>query len=282
MQVEEFSKQCKKRILWVLIIRLNNSVSSEAKVHAIFVTGTAGAGKSLITSRLIEWYSSNNAYAVALNLDPGAVNLPYEPAVDVRDYIDIDTIMQSYGLGPNGALIMASDMIATKLNDIQNEVDEVNPDYIIVDTPGQLELFAYRASGPFFTSNFLCEGKAAIFLFDGMLVSSPANFISIALLATSIRLRLRMPQINILSKIDMMKEKNRVLAWSSNVSMLEQAIAEEHNGENYLLSMSLLKSAMKGGVSIGLLAVSGATAEGMINLGATLGRILTMGEEVEG
>ncbi|MBI5133293.1 MAG: GTPase, partial [Thaumarchaeota archaeon] len=37
-----------------------------------------------------------------------------------------------------------------------------------------------------------------------------------------------------------------------------------------------------GGVSIGLVAVSGATAEGMINLGATLGRILKLGEEVEG
>jgi GTPase SAR1 family protein len=251
-------------------------------VYAIFVTGTAGSGKSLLTSRLIEWYSSNNAYAVAMNLDPGAVSLPYEPAVDVRDHIDIDTIMKSYSLGPNGALIMASDMIATKLNDIQNEVDEVNPDYVIIDTPGQLELFAYRASGPFFVSNFACENKAVIFLFDGMLVSSPTNFISIALLATSIRLRLRTPQINILSKIDMMEEKNRVLAWSSNSALLEQAIAGEKDGENYLLSMGLLKSAMKGGFAIGLLAVSGATAEGMINLGAALGRIFTMGEEVQG
>ena len=251
-------------------------------MYAIFVTGTAGAGKSLLTSRLIEWYSSNKAYAVALNLDPGAVNLPYEPAVDVRDYIDIDTIMQSYGLGPNGALIMASDMIATKLNEIEKEIEEVNPDYIIIDTPGQLELFAYRASGPFFVSNLLCENRAAIFLFDGMLVSSPSNFISIALLATSIRLRLHIPQINILSKVDMMTEKNRVLAWSSNTALLEQAIGEEKDSESYLLSIGLLKSAMKGGFSVGLLAVSAATSEGMPNLGAALGRIFKMGEEVEG
>lgn len=251
-------------------------------MYAIFVTGTAGAGKSLLTSRLIEWYTSNNAYAVALNLDPGAVNLPYEPAVDVRDYIDIDTIMQSYGLGPNGALIMASDMIATKLNEIEKEIEEVNPDYIIIDTPGQLELFAYRASGPFFVSNLLCENRAAIFLFDGMLVSSPTNFVSIALLATSIRLRLRIPQINILSKVDMMTDKNKVLAWSSNTALLEQAIGEEKDSENYLLSIGLLKSTKKGGFSVGLLAVSAATSEGMPNLGAALGRIFKMGEEVEG
>lgn len=250
-------------------------------MHAIFVTGTAGSGKSLLTSRLIEWYASNNAYAIALNLDPGAVNLPYEAAVDVRDYIDINAMMETYGLGPNGALIMASDMIATKINEIQNEVDEINPDYVIVDTPGQLELFAYRASGPFFISNFACDGKATIFLYDGMLVSSPTNFISITMLATSIRLRLHTPQINILSKIDMMQEKNKVLSWSANTALLEQAIANEKDSESYLLGMELLRSAMKGGFAAGLLAVSAATGEGMINVGAALARILKMGEEVE-
>jgi len=250
-------------------------------VYAIFVTGTAGSGKSILTSRLLEWYTNNNAYAVALNLDPGAVNLPYEPAVDVRDHIDINTIMESYALGPNGALLMASDMIATRLDEIQNQVDSINPDYVIVDTPGQLELFAYRASGPFFVSNFKCEEKTAIFLFDGTLVSSPTNFVSIALLATSIRLRLKAPQVNVLSKTDLMQEKiSTVLSWSSNAALLERAIAGEKDSEAYLLSMGLLKG-MRRGFSGGLLAVSSATMDGMINLTAALGRIFKMGEEVE-
>jgi hypothetical protein len=79
----------------------------------------------------------------------------------------------------------------------------------------------------------------------------------------------------------MMKEKNRVLAWSSNIALLEQAISSEVQGESYLLSMQLLKGMMKEGFSTGLLAVSGATSEGMINLAAVLSRILKMGEEVE-
>ncbi|MGH9921565.1 MAG: ATP/GTP-binding protein [Nitrososphaerales archaeon] len=251
-------------------------------MHAIFVTGTAGSGKSLLTSRLLESYKNNNAFAIALNLDPGAVNLPYEAAVDVRDYIDINTIMESYALGPNGALIMASDMIATKLDEIQNDVDSINPDYVIVDTPGQLELFAYRASGPFFISNFNCEERAVLFLFDGTLVSSPANFVSIALLSTSIRLRLRAPLVNVLSKTDLMQENVKtVLSWSSNIALLEQAIAGERDNETYLLSMELLKTAVKGGVSLGLLAVSSESMDGMINLEAALGRIFKMGEEIE-
>lgn len=169
-------------------------------MKAIFITGTAGSGKSLLTSRLLQWYRDNSAYPVTLNLDPGAVNLPYEPDVDVRNYVDITTLMESYGLGPNGSLIMASDMIATKLDEIQKEVDELNPDYLIVDTPGQIELFAFRASGPYFAMNLHADDKATIFALDGMLVSSPINFVSISLLALSVKLRLKMAQINVLQR----------------------------------------------------------------------------------
>ena len=53
--------------------------------------------------------------------------------IDVRDYVDIVSIMNQYDLGPNGALIMANDLIASKIDEIQNEVNRVNPDYLIVD-----------------------------------------------------------------------------------------------------------------------------------------------------
>ena len=54
---------------------------------------------------------------------------------------------------------MANDLIASKIDDIQNDVSKVNPDYLIVDTPGQIELFAYRTSGPFFVQNLDAEEK---------------------------------------------------------------------------------------------------------------------------
>ena len=119
-------------------------------MKVIFVTGTAGAGKSLLTSKIKEYYAKNGTFPITLNLDPGVGSLPYSPDIDVRDYIDLNTIMEKYQLGSNGSLIMANDLIATKIDDIQKEADTINPDYLIVDTPGQIELFAYRQSGPFF------------------------------------------------------------------------------------------------------------------------------------
>src|SRR6201997_5501340 len=103
-------------------------------MDAIFITGTAGSGKSLLTSRLLQWYVDRKSFPISINLDPGAVSLPYEPDVDVRDYIDINTLMEKYDLGPNGSLVMASDMIATRLGEIQDEVNDLNPDYALIDT----------------------------------------------------------------------------------------------------------------------------------------------------
>jgi hypothetical protein len=104
----------------------------------IFVTGTAGAGKSLLASKIYEYYTRNGAFASIFNLDPGVENLPYSCDIDVRDHVDIVSIMRQYDLGPNGALIMANDLIASKIDLLQEEVDKVNPDYLIVDTPGQI------------------------------------------------------------------------------------------------------------------------------------------------
>ncbi len=105
------------------------------KLKAIFITGTAGSGKSILTSKILQYYEKNGAFASVLNLDPGVESLPYTPDVDVRDYVDIVTLMKQYDLGPNGSMIMASDLIASKLDQIENQVGRVNPDYLIVDTP---------------------------------------------------------------------------------------------------------------------------------------------------
>ena len=58
-----------------------------------------------------------------VNLDPGALKLPYSPDVDVRNYVDVGNIMEKYGLGPNGALIMAADLIADEIENLTRDID---------------------------------------------------------------------------------------------------------------------------------------------------------------
>jgi GTPase SAR1 family protein len=251
-------------------------------LKSIFIEGTAGSGKSLLTSKLAEYYTQNGAFAAILNLDPGVESLPYTCDIDVRDHIDIVSIMKQYELGPNGALIMANDLIASKIDDIQDEIGKVNPDYLIVDTPGQIELFAYRTSGPFLVENLTTDEKVSIFLYDGALVTTPMNFVSIALLATSIKLRLNLPAINVLTKTDLIGDKIKdILRWSTNLTALENAISQEADGDTYSLTTNILRGLNLSGFAQGLIPISNVTGEGMVNLESALSRTINLGEEVE-
>ncbi len=251
-------------------------------MKVIFVAGTAGSGKSLLSSKIYEHYTRNGAFTAILNLDPGVISLPYTPDIDIRDSVDIVSLMRQYDLGPNGALMMASDLIASKIDEIQHQADDINPDYLIVDTPGQIELFAYRTSGPYFVNNFSADQKTALFLYDGVLVTTAINFISMALLATSIRLRIGLPAINVLTKTDLIADKiSDILRWTTSIKALESAVSAESDGESYVLLTNILRTLNLGGFAQGLIPISNVTGDGMVNLEAALSRILNQGEEIE-
>jgi GTPase SAR1 family protein len=242
-------------------------------MHTIFVTGTAGSGKTLLTSRLLEWYHNNDVSPISINLDPGVSSLPYDPDIDVREFIDFYSIMDDYKLGPNGSLILANDLISTKIDEIQTQVQELNPDYVI-------ELFAFRSSGPYFVSNFYSDSKVTLFTIDGTLAISPISFVSLMFLSQSVRLRLNIPQVNVLTKRDKIIEKlTEILNWSNSIISLQDSLNLEKDSEQSLLSKDIIKTLYKSGNMLSPIAVSNLTMNGMINLTAALSRILTQGEE---
>jgi GTPase SAR1 family protein len=177
---------------------------------------------------------------------------------------------------------MAYDLIATKIQEIQDDISELNPEYVLVDTPGQIELFAYRSSGSYFVNNIHSENKATIFLMDGVLVSSPINFVSLSLLSTSINLRLKTAQINVLSKKDLiLNNLENILEWTSHNSALRESLDKEDNFEFSLLSKDIIRNIFENGLNSDLIPVSNLTMNGFIDLSASLTRILNQGEEIQ-
>ena len=108
-------------------------------VIAYFI-GTAGSGKSTLTKVVREYLLYQEENVITVNLDPGVKHLPYYPDIDVRDLVDVETVMREHDLGPNGALVLACDMIADKVDVLKKDVEEARAKYVLVDTPGQLEL----------------------------------------------------------------------------------------------------------------------------------------------
>jgi hypothetical protein len=172
---------------------------------------------------------------ITINLDPGVKIVPYTPDIDIRDYIVLEEVMTKYGLGPNGAMILASDLMVNFLDDIKEEIDDFNPDWVLVDTAGQLELFAFRETGPLIASSLGIGDvqRAVTFLFDSNLVLRPNGFISTLLLAASVQFRFRkISQINLLTKSDLLDEDqiDMIVNWSQDFQALEDSTNERESG----------------------------------------------------
>ena len=135
----------------------------------LFVVGTAGAGKSTLVTSFQRWSRFLEVETLAINLDPGAERVHYDPEFDVRDLISLSEVMDEYDLGPNGAQILAADLVASQAIDIHEELDGLSGDIMVIDTPGQVELFAFREASSHLVE-VLGRGRACLaFLFDPML-----------------------------------------------------------------------------------------------------------------
>jgi GTPase SAR1 family protein len=247
----------------------------------VFIIGTAGSGKSLLTAAFNDWLKMSKQDVAVVNLDPGAVTLPYSPDVDVREYVNVDKLMEECTLGPNGALVMAADLIADRIEEISEEIEELKSDITLVDTSGQMELFAFRASGPYIASELTKEPKAIVYLFDSVFSVNPLNYVSNLFLSTAVYNRFLLPQVHLLSKIDLLpaEEIDRIVDWSATPRALEDSIEQKLEGTKRLLGRNMMRAIHQLGLKFLLVPVSAKTNDGMINLNTVLERLLAGGEK---
>ncbi len=247
----------------------------------VFIIGTAGSGKSLLTASLNEWLKMGKQNTATVNLDPGVLTLPYVPDIDVRSYININELMEKYEIGPNGALLLAADLIAEQAQKLGSEIESLKSDIVIIDTPGQIELFAFRASGPYIADELTKEPKAIIYLFDAVFSFNPLNYVSNMFLSAAVYNRFFIPQLHVLSKYDLLppEEANRIVDWSANPKALEAVIEEKLSGTRRLLSRDMMHAIYRLGLRFLLIPVSAKTNEGLINLNTALERIFRGGEK---
>jgi len=247
----------------------------------VFIIGTAGSGKSLLTAAFDQWLKMSKQNVAIVNLDPGALKLPYSPDVDVRNYVDVGDLMEKYGLGPNGALIVAADLIADEIERISKEIEDLKSDIVLVDTSGQMELFAFRASGPYIASELTKEPKAIVYLFDAVFSVNPLNYVSNLFLSAAVHNRFLLPQMHLLSKCDLLpkEEVDKIVDWSANPKALETSIEQKLEGTKRLLSRNMMLAIYQLGLKFLLIPVSAKTDDGMINFNTALERILAGGEK---
>lgn len=139
-------------------------------------------------------------------------SLPYDALLDVCDSIvNLSSVMTQLGLGPNGGLVYCMEYLEAHVDQLvemirERVVSHSNP-YLIFDLPGQVELYSHSKAVPRLLEKLvkvLDLRLVAIQLIDSHYCTEPANFLSAALLGTTTLLRLELPTVSVLSKVDLL------------------------------------------------------------------------------
>lgn len=158
--------------------------------------------------------------------------------MDIRKSIDYKKVMSQYQLGPNGAILTSLNLFASKFDVVLRSLVELKPEQspIIIDTPGQIEVFTWSASGL-----ILCEmisqahPVVIAYIIDVPRCKNPSTFISNMLYATSIFYRLGVPIVVVLNKIDEASSEF-ILDWILDFRHFQEALEAESG--SYISSFS--------------------------------------------
>lgn len=74
---------------------------------AQLIIGPPGAGKSTYCDGMHQFMSAIGRRCSVVNLDPANDHTSYPTALDVRDLVTLDEIMNNEALGPNGGVLYA-------------------------------------------------------------------------------------------------------------------------------------------------------------------------------
>lgn len=249
----------------------------------VFFAGTAGAGKTTFVRAFADWMKSSGFEAVVVNLDPGLEDPALEPDVDIRDWVRLADIQDEYGLGPNGAQVAAADMIALKIFEVKQAVGELRSDYVLVDTPGQIELFAFREASKAIVDALGGDRALLTFLFDPALARAPPGFVSLLMLSATVEFRFRLPLVNVLAKSDVLSanQVTELTSWAEDPDALYEAVTRDAPTPDVQLSTELFRAIETIGPVAGLLPTSAKETTGLEPFYRECQRIFAGGEDLE-
>ncbi|KAJ7583913.1 XPA-binding protein 1 [Mycena floridula] len=205
------------------------STAEKQKPITIITIGMAGAGKSTFVQRINSYLHSKNPPSppYILNLDPAVTNVPFEANIDIRDTVNYQEVMKQYNLGPNGGILTALNLFTTKFDQVLGLVEKRadTVDYIILDTPGQIEIFTWSASGAIITDAVASSFPTVVaYIIDTPRTTAPATFMSNMLYACSILYKTKLPFILVFNKTDV-EPHDFALEWMQDFEAFQQALA---------------------------------------------------------
>ena len=177
-----------------------------------------------------------------INLDPAVLNVPFDSNIDIRDSVNYEEVMKQYNLGPNGGILTSLNLFATKVDQIVNllekrtKPDPEKPDrkpidHILVDTPGQIEVFVWSASGTILLESLASSFPTIIaYIIDTPRTASTSTFMSNMLYACSILYKTKLPMILVFNKTDV-KDASFAKEWMTDFEAFQDALRKDEEAD---------------------------------------------------
>ncbi|CAG8579676.1 15486_t:CDS:2 [Acaulospora morrowiae] len=208
--------------------------------------GPAGSGKSTYCATVMTHCQSVGRSVHLMNLDPAAEKFEYEPTIDIRDLITLEDVMEELQYGPNGGLIYCLEFLLNDMDWLEEELGEYEDDYLIIDCPGQIELYTHfpimrRICDCLQRLNFRICG---VYLLESQFIQDKSKFFAGVLSATSAMISLEIPHINLLSKMDLLgkvKKKELERYFDPDPLLLEEEANTSTNPKFHDLNRAIVQ-----------------------------------------
>jgi|TARA_A100001015_G_C15031468_1_gene733507 GTPase SAR1 family protein len=187
------------------------------------VVGPPGAGKTTYCHGIQQFMQAMGRECAVVNLDFANEHvrgreletdaaLPsqrsgYDCVLDVRSLVSLEKVMEEYELGPNGGMMYCMEYLLEHVDWLLKSIEAMPNVYILFDCPGQVELFSHHTAMQDILATLTKEldfRLCSVHLIDSFYCIEPATFISAVLLVASTMLRLSLPHVNVLTKIDLL------------------------------------------------------------------------------
>ena len=208
----------------------------------LIILGMAGSGKTTFVQKLEEEIANMDKESYIINLDPAVLDTLYEPNLDIRDTVKYKEVMLSNNLGPNGAILTCLNLFSTNIDKVISILESKKDlDFVVMDTPGQLEVFSWSASGKLISDSFsLIFPSILIYIIDLPRCSNPNTFSSNMLYALSIMYKMKLPLLIAFNKADIAKD-TKVIEWMDDYESLQNVLKKQDDYmSTFSSSLSLL------------------------------------------
>ncbi|XP_066915323.1 GPN-loop GTPase 2-like [Clytia hemisphaerica] len=178
------------------------------------IIGPLGSGKTTYCHAVKNFLTGIGRKVVIFNLDPANDNMPFIPDWDLAELICLKDVMNLLKLGPNGGLLYCLEFLEKNFEHLETKLRKFQNDgfYFLFDCPGQVELYTHHTSVHSIVDRLgkLDIRLVAVHLVDSHYCSDASKFISVLLTSLSTMLRIALPHINVLSKMDLIEKYGKL------------------------------------------------------------------------